>query len=73
VVEGPNSVGNARHGAPVRSTQNIPFKTRRSSTLGTPRGLFGSSGAITLHSKSLSSYPRMIQLPQLGSLNHISP
>src|SRR5437879_11834851 len=37
-----------------------------------PRGLFGSNGAMTPHSKSVSSYPCMIQLPQLGSLNHIS-
>ena len=29
--------------------------TRRSSTRGTPRGLFGSSGSITLHSKSVRS------------------
>ena len=55
-------------GAPVRSTQKIPFRTRRSPTRGTPRGLFGSNGAITPHSKSLSSYPCMIKLPQLGSL-----
>jgi hypothetical protein len=34
--------------------------------------LFGSNGAMTSHSKSVSSYPRMIQLPQFGSLNHIS-
>jgi len=34
---------------PVRSCQNIPFRTRRSSTRGTPRGLFGSSGEITDH------------------------
>ena len=27
------------------STQNMPFKTRRSSTRGTPRGLLGSSAA----------------------------
>lgn len=30
----------------------MPFKTRRSSTRGTPRGLLGSSGSITRHSKS---------------------
>ena len=61
VVRGPNSFGSARHGAPVRNTQKIPFSTRRSSTRGTPRGLFGSSGAITPHSKSVSSYPRIIK------------
>src|SRR5689334_12928669 len=32
-----------------------PVQNRRSSTRGTPRGLFGSNGAITLHSKSVSS------------------
>jgi hypothetical protein len=30
----------------------MPFSTRRSSTLGTPRGLFGNTGWITDHSKS---------------------
>jgi len=35
--------------------QNIPFKTRRSSTRGTPRGLFGYKGWITDHSKSVKS------------------
>jgi len=71
-VGGPNSFGKARHGAPVRSTQKIPLSTRRSSTRGTPRGLFGKSGAITPHSKSVRWYACMIQLPQLGSLNHIA-
>src|SRR6266699_4451949 len=56
----------------ANTTKNIPFRTRRSSTRGTPRGLFGSSGAITPHSKSVSSYPRMIQLPQLGSDERVS-
>jgi hypothetical protein len=42
-------------GAPVRSRQNIPFNTRRSSTRATPRGLFGSRGEITGHSKSVKS------------------
>src|SRR6478672_6239926 len=40
------------HGAPVRNRQKIPFNTRRSSTRGTPRGLFGNNGWITDHSKS---------------------
>ena len=44
---------------------------RRAIQWDTPRRLFGSNGPITPHSKSLSSYPCMIQLPQLGSLNHI--
>jgi hypothetical protein len=42
-------------GAPVRSRQKIPFNTRRSSTRGTPRGLFGNNGWITHHSKSVRS------------------
>jgi hypothetical protein len=48
------STGISAHGAPVRSRQKIPFNTRRSSTRGTPRGLFGNSGAITDHSKSVN-------------------
>ena len=35
------------------SIQMMPLSTRRSSTRGTPRGLFGSNGSITLHSKSV--------------------
>jgi hypothetical protein len=42
-------------GEPVRNRQKIPFNTFRSSARGTPRGLFGSSGAITDHSKSVIS------------------
>ncbi|HZS85232.1 MAG TPA: hypothetical protein VFA50_20320, partial [Stellaceae bacterium] len=34
--------------------------------------LLGSSGAITRHSNSVSSYRRMIKLLQFGSLNHIA-
>jgi hypothetical protein len=33
----------------------MPFSTLRSSARGTPRGLFGKSGAMIDHSKSLSS------------------
>src|SRR5476649_564416 len=43
------------HGAPVRNLQKMPLSTRRSSTRGTPRGLFGSNGWITDHSKSVRS------------------
>src|SRR3974390_1405226 len=50
-------------GAPVRSRQKIPFSTRRSSTRGTPRGLFGSSGWITDHSKSVRSKRAICILP----------
>lgn len=51
---------------PDRSTQKIPFSTRRSSTRGTPRGLLGNSGSITCHSKSVTSYWLM------PTLNHVS-
>jgi hypothetical protein len=44
VVDGPKHSGRSRQGEPVRSTQKIPFSTRRSSTRATPRGLFGKSG-----------------------------
>jgi hypothetical protein len=42
-------------GEPVRNRQKMPFKTRRSSSRCTPRGLFGSSGAMIDHSKSVIS------------------
>jgi len=58
------------HGAPVRKRQNIPFKTRRSSTRGTPRGLFGNNGWITDHSKSVKSKRAMSKLQLFGILNH---
>jgi hypothetical protein len=50
-------------GAPVRNRQKIPFKTRRSSTRGTPRGLFGNNGSITDHSKSDKSNRAIAYLP----------
>src|ERR1700733_3610976 len=34
----------------------MPFRTRRSSTRGMPRGLFGRSDLMAAHSKSVSSY-----------------
>jgi len=40
----------SRQGAPDRRTQKMPFKTRRSFTRGTPRGLFGSIGLMASHS-----------------------
>ncbi|MGH6812788.1 MAG: hypothetical protein ACREDM_10710 [Methylocella sp.] len=52
-------------GAPVRSRQKIPFNTRRSSTRATPRGLFGSSGEITGHSKSVKSKRAIPTSPDL--------
>ena len=35
--------------------EKVPFKTVRSSTRGTPRGLFGSNGSIIAHSLSVRS------------------
>ena len=64
VVRGPWRSGRSRHGAPDRSTQKIPFGTRRSSTRGTPLGLLGRSVSITLHSKSVRSYRLMPTLNQ---------
>ena len=58
------TVAEWRHGAPERSTQKMPFNTRRSSTRGTPLGLFGSKGSITRHSKSVRSYRLMPILHQ---------
>jgi hypothetical protein len=42
--------------------------TRRSLTLGTPRGLFGSNGLMAIHSKPVSSY-LMIRGLRFWSLN----
>jgi hypothetical protein len=36
-----------------RNTQNMPFSTRRSSTLGIPLGLFGRIGWMKRHSASV--------------------
>ena len=57
-------------GAPVRSRQKMPFKTRRSSTRFTPRTLFGNNGAITDHSKSVRS-KRAIQTSSLWKLESL--
>src|SRR5215204_3742212 len=50
-------------------TQKMPLRTRRSFTLGTPRGLFGSIGLMAIHSSLESSY-RMIRPPRVRGLNH---
>jgi len=47
--------------------------TRLSSTRGTPRGLFGSSGPITPPLEITQLVTPHHQAPELGSLNHISP
>ena len=49
----------------------MPFRTRRSSTRGTPRGLFHSNGSINRYSKSVKSYWSIQKLLVPGSLNHI--
>jgi len=59
------------HGAPDRKTQNMPLRTRRSSTRGTPRGLLGSIGLMALQARSVSSY-RIVSKLHCGSLNHAS-
>jgi hypothetical protein len=48
----------------IVAPRRCPFRTRRSSTRGTPRGLFGSSGSITRHSKSVRSYRLILILNQ---------
>src|SRR5215207_10662010 len=50
----------------------MPFSRRRSSTRGTPRGLLGSSGSITRHSKSVRSY-RLMQMLSQGSTQWARP
>jgi len=53
-------------GAPDRKTQKMPFRTRRSFTRGTPRGLFGSIGLMAAHSWSVNS-GRMIRGSSLSA------
>jgi len=48
----------------------MPFKTRRSSTRGTPRGLLGRIGWMIFHSVSLRAY-RMMEAP-FRSSNHMN-
>jgi hypothetical protein len=45
----------AVQGEPVRGRLEMPFSTLRLSARGRPLGLFGSSGSMIDHSKSLSS------------------
>jgi hypothetical protein len=49
-VQGPKFSGRSRHGAPDRHIQKMPLRTRRSSTVGTSRFLFGSNGLAAIHS-----------------------
>jgi hypothetical protein len=51
----PPEVGQSGGGEQMRCRRNIALMTLRSSAGGTPRGLVGSSGTITDHSKSVTS------------------
>ena len=65
-----------RHVAPRRAgARNVemPSSTRRSSTRGTPGGLFGNSGSITAHSLSVKSKRAIFNLRQSEGLNHNLP
>ena len=55
VVYGPYRSGRSRHGEPVRRMKKMPLRMRRSSWRGTPRGLFGESGAMIDFSLSVRS------------------
>ena len=55
LLASPNRSGRSRQGAPDRSTQKIPLRTRRSSTRATPRDLCGSIPRRMRHSASESS------------------
>ena len=55
-------------GAPKRSTHKMPGTTRRSSVRGTPRGLFGNKGSLTLGSTPVGPWRLIDKLPQFESL-----
>jgi hypothetical protein len=57
------------HAVAVLGHRNPLAESRRSSTRATPRGLFGSSGEITDHSKSVKSN-RAIPTSMIERLNH---
>lgn len=65
--------GMSAQGAPVRRRQKIPFKTIRSSERSTPRTLFGKSGWITDHSKSVKSKRAILMPPQIGETESEQP
>jgi hypothetical protein len=60
VVCGPYRSGTPAQREPVRKRHKMPLITRRSSTLSTPRGLFGTNGWMTVHSKSVRSNRRRV-------------
>jgi hypothetical protein len=49
----------------------MPFNTRRSSTRGTPRALFGNIGLMVIHSSSESLW-RTIPASGFGGLNRVT-
>jgi len=51
----PKLLDKSHHGAPDRSTQKMPFRTRRAFRRGTPRGLFRSIGLMAPHSSTVIS------------------
>ncbi len=69
VCQGPYRSGRSRQGAPVRSTQTIPFRIVRWSFHGQPRcPLFeGSRSQINSHCASVSSYRRIRAVSQAGA------
>src|SRR5579864_8583445 len=73
VVAGRGRAEFLRQGSPRRTRSQHPEDSVQNPPIINPRHaarfvrLFGSSGAITFHSKPLSSYPTMIPLPQLGT------
>jgi hypothetical protein len=58
---GPYRSGRARHGEPVRKMEKMPLRTRRSSWRGTPRGLFGNTGAMIPNSTFAKSNRAIVQ------------
>jgi hypothetical protein len=56
-------------GAPVRSRQKMPLSTRRSSTRGTPRGLFRNSGWITVRYRKSPGQARPGLFKEQNKLN----
>ena len=58
IASGAGTIGHRQvaPGTPEGKTRKMPFRTRRSSTRGTLRGLFGRNDRMAAHSKSVSSY-----------------
>ena len=71
VVDGPSRDGRPRQDDPVRGTQNMPPRPRRSSARCHPGGASGRSGSMTDHSTSLRSYRATINLATDETLRHL--